>query len=328
MDTFVCSSWYHYGYVTPYHQKGQPLQRDSLPWSREAGDYWLPVDQYTGGVEHATMHLLYTRFFTKAMRDLGLVSFDEPMQRLFSQGMVLGPYGEKMSKSRGNVVNPDEVVNGYGADTVRGYMMFLGPWDQGGPWDPSAIEGVSRFLHRIWRLVLEGLATVTTDGNSAQEQLVERRLHQTVQKVTECLETFRFNTAIAALMEFSNVLSKARSEISRTVWFEVCSPLIRLLAPFFPHIAEELWSRAGEQGSVHTASWPKADLDKAREELITVVIQINGKLRGELQVPPGADVTTLESLARGNESIQKWTDGKQVRKVIVVPDKLVNIVVG
>ncbi len=330
MDTFMCSSWYQYAYISPYWKKGERLGPNDLPWDKEKGDYWLPVDQYTGGIEHATMHLLYTRFFTKAMRDLGLVNFDEPMLRLFNQGMILGPDGEKMSKSRGNVINPDEVVDRYGADTVRGYLMFIGPWDQGGPWDPQAIEGVHRFLHRVWAVVTEdaGPDQALSESDPAQERALERKLHQTILKVTDDIEHFRFNTAIAALMELNNFLLRARetSVVNSAIWKEAIRSLLLMMAPFFPHIAEELWRRQGNASSVHLQRWPVGDPEKAREEEITVVVQVNGKVRDKLLVPPGTPAEELERSALQLSNVVKWLDGHAPRKVVVVPDKLVNIV--
>lgn len=324
MDTFVCSSWYQYGYISPYWKRGETIHRDDTPWDPEAFGYWAPVDQYTGGIEHATMHLLYTRFFSKALRDLGLFSFSEPMTRLVNQGMVLGPDNEKMSKSRGNVVNPDDYVRDYGADTVRGYLMFLGPWEQGGPWDPSAIEGVSRFLNRVWRLMVE---TETSSEEGSSDGLVERRVHQLMLRATEGLENFRFNTVIAGYMEFSNLLSKERASVGRQMWDFACRTLLLLMAPIFPHITEELWHRRGETESIHAARWPEADRDKAKEETITIVIQVNGKLRGEIAAAPGTPRETLEATVRSHPAVERWCEGKEVRKVIVVPDKLVNVVV-
>ncbi|HIC89398.1 MAG TPA: leucine--tRNA ligase, partial [Anaerolineae bacterium] len=211
MDTFMCSSWYHYAYVSPYWKAGEKIGPNDTPWDSERGEYWLPVDQYTGGIEHATMHLLYTRFFTKALRDMGLVDFDEPMLRLFNQGIILGPDGNRMSKSRGNVIAPDPLVRQYGADTVRAYLMFIGPWDQGGPWNPQGIEGVHRFLHRVWNVVVGE----KQEGKPAQADISERDLrratHQTIKKVTSDYESFKFNTMIAALMSFTNTLVKAKS---------------------------------------------------------------------------------------------------------------------
>ncbi len=336
MDTFMCSSWYQYAYISPYWKSGEPLKADDMPWEKEKGNYWLPVDQYTGGIEHATMHLLYTRFFTKALRDLGVVDFDEPMQRLFNQGMILGPDGEKMSKSRGNVINPDEVVDRYGADTVRGYLMFIGPWDQGGPWDPQAIEGVHRFLHRVWAVVTEDvqlekpLLDTGSAVDAAQERALERKLHQTILKVTDDIENFRFNTAIAAMMEFNNTLFKARETavVNTVTWNQAVRDLMLMMAPIFPHIADELWHRQGNTSSVHRQRWPIGDPEKAREEEITVVVQINGKVRDKLAVAPGTPSEELERQALALSNIVKWMDGKSARKIIVVPDKLVNIVMG
>ncbi|GIV77218.1 MAG: leucine--tRNA ligase [Litorilinea sp.] len=332
MDTFMCSSWYHYAYVSPYWKAGETIHADDMPWDPEKGEYWLPVDQYTGGIEHATMHLLYTRFFTKALRDLGIVNFDEPMLRLFNQGTILGPDGEKMSKSRGNVVNPDDYVGKYGADTVRGYLMFIGPWELGGPWDPSAIEGVSRFLHRVWHVVVEEGDPAQQEAEPAGEELraLERKLHQTILKVTEDIANFRFNTAIAAMMELNNLLLRLKETpvYGSALWQEAIETLILLMAPIFPHISEELWHRLGHTESVHLQRWPEGDPEKAREEEITVVVQVNGKVRDKLLVSPGTDKATLESQALALGNVQKWIDGKQVRKVIVVPDRLVNIVVG
>ncbi len=329
MDTFMCSSWYQYAYITPYHKAGQPIHADDLPWYEATGDYWLPVDQYTGGIEHATMHLLYTRFFTKALRDIGIVEYNEPMQRLFNQGMILGPDGEKMSKSRGNVVNPDEVVDRYGADTVRGYLMFIGPWDLGGPWDPSAIEGVHRFLHRGWTMALE---PATPQGEPSEEQLrtLERKLHQTIIKVTEEIAAFRFNTVVAALMEFNNTLMRAKETpvYGAPVWDEALRTQLLLMAPIFPHISEEIWQRLEPGKSIHLHSWPAGDPAKAHEDLVTVVVQVNGKVRDKLTVAPGTPGETLESEALALHNVQRWLDGKTVRKVVVVPDKLVNIVLG
>ena len=344
MDTFMCSSWYQYAYVDPYHKAGAPLAADDIPWDSERGNYWLPVDQYTGGIEHATMHLLYTRFFTKALRDMGVVDFDEPMLRLFNQGIILGPDGERMSKSRGNVVNPDEYVDKYGADTVRGYLMFIGPWEYGGPWDPSAIEGVSRFLNRVWSVILD-----ETDAKSPQKpetkvdvRGLERKLHQTILKVTEDLGNFRFNTAIAALMELNNYLIRVKEAFASSqgrgdetgIWQDSIRSLLLMMAPVFPHISEELWQRtgngesSGDAKSVHLQDWPQADPQKAREDEITVVVQVNGRVRDKLSVSPNTAKEKLEAMALASDNVQRWMNGKQVRKVVVVADKLVNIVIG
>jgi leucyl-tRNA synthetase len=339
LDTFMCSSWYQYAYISPYWKAGQPLKADDMPWDKQVGQYWLPVDQYTGGIEHATMHLLYTRFFTKALRDLGIVDFDEPMLRLFNQGMILGPDGEKMSKSRGNVINPDEFVGKYGADTVRGYLMFIGPWDMGGPWDMNAIEGVYRFLHRVWSVVVDDpqMANPTLDPAVQPDpqavRNLERKLHQTIIKVGDDMANFRFNTAVSGLMELNNTLIKAKETTAKTgvvnssAWNQAIRNLILMMAPIFPHIAEELWHRQGNTSSVHLQRWPEADPEKARVDEVTVVVQINGKVRDKLMVAPGTAGTELEHAALALESVRKWLEGKEVQRAIVVPDKLVNIVV-
>ncbi len=337
MDTFMCSSWYQYAYVHPYWKKGEPISAEDMPWDPIKGNYWLPVDQYTGGIEHATMHLLYTRFFTKALRDVGVVNFDEPMVRLFNQGMILGPDGEKMSKSRGNVVDPDDYVDRYGADTVRGYLMFIGPWDLGGPWDPKAIEGIHRFLNRVWTVVTDepAAALVAAEPSADEVRNLTRKLHQTMLKVNDDLANFRFNTAIAAMMELNNTLMRARETavVGSPIWRESLHTLTLLMAPIFPHISEELWqflaAAAGKPvTSVHLQSWPQGDPALTIEEEITVVVQINGKVRDKLVVAPGTAQETLEREALQLEGVQKWLEGKQVRKVIVVPDKLVNVVIG
>jgi leucyl-tRNA synthetase len=342
MDTFMCSSWYQYAYVLPYWKKGEPIHADDMPWDPAKGRYWLPVDQYTGGIEHATMHLLYTRFFTKALRDIGVVDFDEPMTRLFNQGMILGPDGEKMSKSRGNVVDPDEYVDRYGADTVRGYLMFIGPWDLGGPWDPKAIEGINRFLNRVWNVVVDEPKADLVAAAPSQEELrtLERKLHQTIIKVNDDLANFRFNTAIAALMEMNNLLVRAKetAAVGSSIWQEAVRTQVLLMAPIFPHISEELWQQLNpaapseqepvKRESVHLQRWPQGDPDKAREDAVTVVVQVNGKVRDKLVVAPGTGQDVLERDALTLEGVQKWLEGKSIRKVIVVPDKLVNVVVG
>ena len=331
MDTFMCSSWYHYAYVCPYWKAGEQIHAGDTPWCGESADYWLPVDIYTGGIEHATMHLLYTRFFTKALRDLGIVDFDEPMLRLFNQGTILGPDGEKMSKSRGNVVNPDEYVERYGADTVRGYLVFIGPWELGGPWDPSAIEGVSRFLHRVWAVVVDAPSRPASGAPGEEEvRSLERKLHQTIIKVTDDMQNFRFNTAVAALMEMNNwlVRTKDTAIYDTPAWRKAIHDIVLLMAPIFPHISEELWHRLGHTESVHLQAWPQADAEKAREEEIAIVVQVNGKVRDKLVKAPGTAKDVLEREALELPNVGKWIEGKQVRKVIVVPDKLVNIVAG
>jgi leucyl-tRNA synthetase len=316
MDTFMDSSWYQYRYLSPHYDKG--------PFDPERGERWLPVDQYTGGIEHAVMHLLYTRFFTKVMRDLGLVEVHEPMLRLFNQGIILGEDAEKMSKSRGNVVNPQEFVDRYGADALRDFLMFIGPWDQGGPWDGRGIEGVSRFLRRALSLTGDG----DPSGAEADPSELTRRTNRTVKKVTEDLEAFRFNTAIAALMEHTNYLLAIKSEVGEEEWDDALRAFVLVLAPFAPHHAEEMWAAMGEAYSVHEQAWPAWDEALIRAEEITLVVQVNGKLRDRIEVP--ADITegAAKELALSSTKVRPHVEGRELRKSVYVPGRLVNLVVG
>jgi len=318
MDTFMCSSWYQYRYLSPDYEEG--------PFDPREGAYWLPIDMYTGGIEHATMHLLYTRFFTKAMREMGLVPFDEPALALRNQGMVLGEDGEKMSKSRGNVIAPDALVRQYGADTVRAYIMFFAKWDQGGPWNSDGIKGPNRLLHDVWDIAQEEYKAGKVD--STADRALQRKLHQVISKVTEDLETFSFNTAVAALMELRNELQEARrnSNVSESTWNEVVNSLLLLLAPIAPHISEELWSRRGGAYSIHQQPWPAWDEETAREDSVTVVVQINGKVRDRFEAPVGTADETLQIMALAQENVQRQLEGQAPRKVIVVKGQLVNIV--
>jgi len=321
MDTFMCSNWYFLRYTSPGYDKG--------PFDDKKLAYWMPVDQYTGGAEHATMHLFYARFFTKAIRDLGLVKFDEPFTRLFNQGTVVFG-GAKMSKSRGNVVTPDDYVAKMGSDTVRAYLMFVGPWDQGGGWDDSGISGIWRWLNRVWNLVLEeqkGESLPPIDG--ATENELRRRTHKTIKKVTEDLEKFRFNTMIAALMEFTNYLAKVKEErsVAGSAWKETIDTLLLLLAPSVPHLAEELWERIGRHYSIHNQSFPAWDEKLVVEEQFTLVIQVNGKLRDRVDVPVSIAESEARELALGRERVKAHTGSKDIRDIIYVPGRLVNIVV-
>lgn len=327
MDTFMCSSWYQFRYMNPHYTEG--------PMDPEEAAYWLPVDQYTGGIEHATMHLMYTRFFTKAMRDAGLFegleiedtrAFNEPMMRLFNQGMVLGEDNEKMSKSRGNVVAPDDLVQEYGADAVRGYMMFAFRWDQGGPWMSKDIVGQVRFLRDIWALI-EAQPDKPSGGDDEAATILLRRLHQTIRRVTDGLENFRFNTAIAALMEMKNAMQSMKASMNGSAaWAEAQQTMLLLLAPFMPHISEELWERIGQPYSIHQQSWPEFDPELAAEEEITLIVQVNGKVRDRIQVPADISAEDAKSTALASESVQGFMNGKQPRDVIYVPGRLVNIV--
>lgn len=321
MDTFMCSSWYHMRYTSPGYNQG--------PVDPQHAKYWLPVDQYTGGIEHATMHLLYTRFFTKACRDCGILDFDEPMLRLFNQGMILGEDNEKMSKSRGNVVNPDDYVDTLGADTTRAYLMFIGPWEAGGPWSTRGIEGVHRFMQRVWDLVTVEPRTSVGDASPQDVAALRRVTHKTIRRVTDDIESFSFNTMIAALMEFNNYLLKVKDTpvVRSDAWSEAVHTLILLLAPIAPHLTEELWQRIGQPYSVHTQAWPTYDAAAAADEMITLVVQINGKVRDHLSVPAGKSESEAQALAMSSAKTQQHVAGKSVVKVVYVPDKLVNIVV-
>ena len=320
MDTFVCSSWYQYRYLSPHYDRG--------PFDPEVARYWLPVDQYTGGIEHATMHLIYTRFFTKVLRDMGLVWFDEPMLRLFNQGTILGEDGEKMSKSRGNVVAPDDLVGKYGADTVRCFLMFIGPWEEGGPWSSQGIEGVYRFLNRVWTLVLEEPERKDRPAEMSEEAL-RRLVHRTIKVVTADMEAFRFNTLLARLMELVNVLMKARETPLRasTAWDEAVEALLLMLAPLAPHITEELWARLGQPYSIHEQSWPAYDEALAALEEVEVAVQVNGRVRAQMRIPADLSEEEVRARALALERLQSYLAGQEVVRVIVVPNRLVNVVV-
>ena len=326
MDTFICSSWYYYAYVSPYWKKGETLSKTDLPWDAEKIRNMCPVDQYTGGIEHATMHLLYFRFFTKALADMGLLDFREPAKRLFNQGMILGEDHEKMSKSRGNVVNPDDLVQKYGTDTVRAYLMFLGPWDAGAPWNPHGIEGLARFFKGVWTLCqMENTETVTVKTET--EKQLRKTLHQTLKKAGEDLQHFRFNTAIAAVMAFRNVLKAEAGAAGSDVWKECLEGMLLMLAPIAPHITEELWEKIKPGcGSIHQQAWPEYDESMIVEDMVTLVIQVNGKVRDRLEMPAGTCKEEAEQSALAAPKVQSYLEGKQIRKVIVVPDRLVNIV--
>ncbi len=318
MDTFMCSSWYHLRYLSPHYDKG--------PFDPAEYDYWMPVDTYTGGIEHANMHLIYTRFFHKAGRDMGVMKGREPMTQLRNQGMVLGEDHEKMSKSRGNVVAPDVLVARYGADAVRAFLMFFARWDMGAPWNSNGIDGTVRWLRRVW--------SATTEPGSPQnpdpETLValRRKVHQTLEQITRDFETFEFNTIVSALMELMNEMYKAREAGAggTPAWQEAVKIYLLMLAPVCPHIAEELWQAIGKPYSIHTQPWPKVDQAAAAEQEITLIVQVNGKLRDRITVPADIKDETAKAIALASPAVKKLLDGKAPRQVIVVPKRLVNIV--
>ena len=318
MDTFVDSSWYFFRYL-------DPRNNDSAINSSRVKN-WLPADIYSGGIEHAILHLLYARFWTKAMRDLGMIDFGEPFSQLRNQGIILGEDGEKMSKSRGNVVDPDNLVADYGADVVRMYLQFIGPWDQGGPWAPNGVNGLSNWLGRVWTIFLEQPENASETFSIAD---LEFAIHSALKKVTEDTENFKFNTSIAAMMELTNTLAKARrsSVYGTPEWNETLRILNLMLAPYAPHMAEELWARTGHTSSVHLETWPKFDASKIVRDTFELVVQVSGKVRGKIEAPVGASQADLIALARGIPNVAAFVDGNEVIKEIYVPGKLLNIVV-
>jgi leucyl-tRNA synthetase len=322
MDTFMCSSWYHQRYLSPQYDQG--------PFDPVEYNYWMPVDIYTGGIEHATMHLIYTRFFHKACRDMGITQGDEPMTQLRNQGIVLGEDSEKMSKSRGNVVAPDTLVQRYGADAVRAYLMFFARWEMGAPWSSSGIDGVVRWLRRSWIALLE--PTADTAAQPAGEETLRklrRKTHQTLRQVTRDYELLEFNTIISGLMELMNemVAAKQQGAYGTPAWEEAVEIYLKMLAPVAPHISEEVWSLLGKPYSIHTQAWPAVDEEAARQDEITLVLQVNGKLRDRITVPADISEADAKQAALDNPNVQKFMEGKTPRQVIVVPKRLVNVVV-
>ncbi len=337
MDTFMDSSWYWYRYLSP-HKSDAPFDPDLV-------ESWTPVDQYTGGAEHAVMHLLYAREFTKMMRDVGLVQQNEPWKRLFNQGQILGSDGERMSKSRANTQDPDDLVARYGADTIRMFLMFMGPWDQGGPWSSTGIGGVHRFLNRVWTIARDPHGTEAGDPQSGTlpagetdedaRQALRSAAHRTLRDVTADYEAFHFNTMVAKLMELSNLLMRYRgtSVAGSAEWDEAVRLLLLMLAPAAPHISEELWSRrqadAGETwSSIHLESWPAVDVAATAQASREVPVQVNGKLRARIVVPTGASRDAIVDAARLDPHVARALDGREPDRVVVAGDgRLVNFVV-
>jgi len=322
MDTFVDSSWYFLRYCSPHN--------DEAAWDRAQVDAWMPMHLYTGGAEHGVMHLLYYRFFVKALRDMGMLGFDEPTLKLRNQGQILGADHNRMSKSRGNVQAPDELVARYGSDTVRAFLMFVGPWDQGGPWSSSGIEGIYRWLGRVWGAalpVVDGGPVADAEGQEMTRAL-RRLTHVTIDAVGEDYEELHFNTAIAKLMELTNAIIREREAglAGGPAYTEAVDTLILLLAPVAPHIAEELWERRGHPYSVHTAAWPVADPALAAAETIELPVQVDGKLRDRLVVTPDTQPEEIERMALDSPHVQRYLAGRAPLRVVQIPGRLVNVV--
>ncbi|MCS7089047.1 MAG: leucine--tRNA ligase [Thermoflexales bacterium] len=331
MATWACSSWYYIRFADPHNDKaiGDPREID----------YWLPVDLYVGGAEHAVLHLLYSRMWTKVLYDLGVVKFNEPFKALRNQGLILAPekkvdprtgreYYEKMSKSKGNVITPDEVIAEHGADALRGYELFISDFEQTVPWNTQGVPGVRRWLDRIWRIVLYPEVDKGAPTHMTAREL-RRIAHQTILRYERDLHAFSFNTIVAAMMEFTNALYKARDAglHGTPEWDEAVDILLRLLAPIAPHIAEELWHRLGKPYSITMQPWPQADLEAAKEEEITIVVQVNGKVRDRLVVPADADEETIKARALESPSVKKFLNGGQPKQVHYVKGRLINFVV-
>jgi leucyl-tRNA synthetase len=332
MDTFVESSWYPFRYTSPRYEGGM--------FERAAADYWMPVDQYIGGIEHAVLHLLYARFYTKVLRDLGLTKVDEPFTALLSQGMVIKD-GAKMSKSKGNVVDPDDLIRTYGADTARLFSLFAAPPEKDLDWNDHGVEGASRFLNRVWRFVLAHAAALRdakraggapgTDAGRA----FRRTIHETIKRVTDDIERdFGFNTAVSAIMELVNALlafeAASRDTMPaperETLLREAVETVLLLLGPICPHITEELWEQLGHRESLFRQPWPEADAAALRRADVTVVLQVDGKVRGRLVVDVDAPEARVRELALADDKVRSWVSGRAVDRVVVVPNRLVNIV--
>lgn len=320
MDGFACSSWYFLRFADPHN--------DEQAFSRDKAEFWLPVDDYIGGAEHAVMHLLYARFWTKVMQDAGLIDFSEPFKTLRNHGMILAPDGQKMSKSKGNTIEPGTIIEqGYGADSIRIMELFIGPWNQSANWSVEGMGGSYRFLQRVWTLVQEYNEASPSDEQEIEELL--RPLHATIKKVTEDIDTLSFNTAIAAMMELTNTLYKLKPKLlSSTNGREALSRVVQLLAPFAPHIAEELWHQLENEASVHTSTWPKHDEKYLVRDNMTIVVQVNGKLRGEIYTVADSSEEAIVLIAKSDPRVAAQLKGKQIRKTIYVPGRLINFVVS
>lgn len=313
MPQWAGSSWYWLRYTDPHN--------DQALASKEALDYWSPVDLYVGGAEHAVLHLLYARFWHKFLYDLGVVPTPEPFMKLVNQGMILGSNHEKMSKSKGNVVNPDEIVDQYGADTLRLYEMFMGPLTESVPWDPKGLHGANKWVHRVWRLIMDDNNHLRDRISTINDGKLDKVYNQTVKKVTEDYERMHFNTAISQLMVFVNEAYKVDD-----LPVEYIKGFIKMIAPIMPHMAEELWSQFNESDTITYQSWPTYDPSKIVEDEVEMIVQVNGKVRAKLKLAKDTDKDSAEKAALADDNVQKFVEGKDIKKVIVVPNKIVNIV--
>jgi len=330
MDTFVDSSWYFFRYTSPNEEK--------LPFGREAARYWMPVDLYIGGVEHAILHLIYARFFTKILRDLGLTALGEPFPYYLAQGMVIKD-GAAMSKSRGNVVDPDEMIKNYGADALRLFILFAAPPEKEFAWSEDGIEGSYRFICRVWQTF--GESRDVFDKSNASEAApdqasytrLQKKMHQTIKKVSEDIEKrFHLNTAISSIMEFTNTLRKEKDHLKnsaagRTLVRQALENLVLLLAPFTPRVCEEMWERMGHHDLVYSAPWPSFDPALAEEERATIVVEINGKIRDRFEADLGLSEDEMKAIALGLPRIQAFIGSQPVKKVVCIKNKIVNIVI-
>ena len=326
LDTFIDSAWYFLRYCSPTNT--------DVAWDHEQVRAWMPMHLYTGGAEHGVLHLLYYRFFVKALRDLGHLSFDEPTLKLRNQGQILGIDHHRMSKSRGNVQAPDELVARYGADTVRAFLMFIGPWDQGGPWNPTGIDGIQRWLGRVWGASLPSAAGSRPAADevlgTAEEltRALRRAAHATIDAVGEDIDELHFNTAISKLMELTNAIVRARESglAGSDAYTEAVDTLLLLLAPIAPHVAEELWERRGHPYSIHDQPWPEADPELVAAETIELPVQVDGKLRDRLVITPDTPADEIERMALASEHVQRYLAGRAPARVVQIPGRLVNVV--
>ena len=313
MPQWAGSSWYWLRYTDPHNDKELA--------SKEALDYWSPVDLYVGGAEHAVLHLLYARFWHKFLYDLGVVPTPEPFMKLVNQGMILGENHEKMSKSKGNVVNPDDIVAQYGADTLRLYEMFMGPLTESVPWDEKGLHGANKWVHRVWRLLMDDNNHLRDRISTINDGKLDKIYNQTVKKVTEDYERMHFNTAISQLMVFVNEAYKVDD-----LPVEYMEGFIKMISPIMPHMAEELWSQFHESDTITYQPWPTYDPNKIVEDEVEMIVQVNGKVRAKIKMAKDTDRDEAEKLALADDNVKKFTDGKDIKKVIVVPNKIVNIV--